>query len=125
MSASTYYEQAGEILIDDVPGPFLFNDIGNFVVNPNVTGYTPTATEVEWPGQHVFADDHRQDRVVDTDRKHGGALRNPGRPVLFLIRLGDDIDASAQLSLPRRRCLDYHFLRRFADVRIERIRVKA
>jgi oligopeptide transport system substrate-binding protein len=46
----TYYEQAGEILIDDVPGPFLFNDIGNFVVSPNVTGYTPTATEVQWPG---------------------------------------------------------------------------
>jgi oligopeptide transport system substrate-binding protein len=47
----TFYEQAGEILIDDVPGPFLFNDIGNFVVSPNVTGYTPTATEVQWPGQ--------------------------------------------------------------------------
>jgi oligopeptide transport system substrate-binding protein len=47
----TFYEQAGEILVNDVPGPFLFNDIGNFVVNPNVTGYTPTATEVQWPGQ--------------------------------------------------------------------------
>jgi oligopeptide transport system substrate-binding protein len=46
----TFYEQAGQILIDDVPGPFLFNDIGNFVVKPNVTGYTPTATEVQWPG---------------------------------------------------------------------------
>jgi ABC-type transport system substrate-binding protein len=45
-----YYEEAGQILIDDVPGPFLFNDIGNFVVKPNVTGYTPTATEVQWPG---------------------------------------------------------------------------
>jgi oligopeptide transport system substrate-binding protein len=45
------YEQAGQVLVDDVPGPFLFNDIGNFVVNPNVTGYTPTATEVQWPGQ--------------------------------------------------------------------------
>ena len=47
----TFYQQAGEILIDDVPGPFLFNDIGNFVVSPSVTGYTPTATEVQWPGQ--------------------------------------------------------------------------
>ena len=46
-----YYEQAGQILVDDVPGPFLFNDIGNFVVSPKVTGYTPTATEVQWPGQ--------------------------------------------------------------------------
>jgi oligopeptide transport system substrate-binding protein len=45
-----FYEQAGEILIDDVPGPFLFNDIGNFLVSPNVTGYTPTAMEVQWPG---------------------------------------------------------------------------
>jgi oligopeptide transport system substrate-binding protein len=47
----TFYEEAGQILVDDVPGPFLFNDIGNFVVSPNVTGYTPTATEVQWPGQ--------------------------------------------------------------------------
>jgi oligopeptide transport system substrate-binding protein len=46
-----FYEQAGEILVQDVPGPFLFNDIGNFLVSPNVTGYTPTATEVQWPGQ--------------------------------------------------------------------------
>jgi oligopeptide transport system substrate-binding protein len=46
----TYYEQASEILVDDVPGPFLFNDIANFVVSPNVTGYTPTALEPQWPG---------------------------------------------------------------------------
>ena len=46
-----FYQQAGELLIEDVPGPFLFNDIGNFVVKPNVTGYSPTATEVQWPGQ--------------------------------------------------------------------------
>jgi oligopeptide transport system substrate-binding protein len=45
-----YYEQAGEILIDDVPGPFLYSLAGVFVVNPNVTGYTPTGSEVEWPG---------------------------------------------------------------------------
>jgi oligopeptide transport system substrate-binding protein len=45
-----YYEEAGQILIADQPAPFLFNDIGNFVVKPNVTGYTPTATEVQWPG---------------------------------------------------------------------------
>src|SRR5215211_1817116 len=47
----SYYEQAGQILIDDVPGPFLYNLAAVFVVNPAVTGYTPTASEVEWPGE--------------------------------------------------------------------------
>jgi oligopeptide transport system substrate-binding protein len=46
-----YYEQAGEILVEDVPGPFLYNLAGVFVVNPAVTGYTPTASESAWPGQ--------------------------------------------------------------------------
>jgi oligopeptide transport system substrate-binding protein len=46
----SYYEQAGQILVDDVPGPFLYNLAGVFVVNPNVTGITPTPSEVEWPG---------------------------------------------------------------------------
>ncbi len=46
----SFYEQAGEILIDDVPGPFLLNPLQLFVVNPAVTGYTPTASEIEWPG---------------------------------------------------------------------------
>ncbi len=45
-----YYEQAGQILIDDVPAPYLYSLAGVFVVNPNVTGYTPTGSEVEWPG---------------------------------------------------------------------------
>jgi oligopeptide transport system substrate-binding protein len=45
-----FYEEAGQVLVDDVPGPFLFNQIQNFVVNPALTGYTPTASEVEWPG---------------------------------------------------------------------------
>jgi oligopeptide transport system substrate-binding protein len=45
-----FYEQAGQILIDDVPGPFLYSLAGVFVVNPAVTGYTPTGSEVEWPG---------------------------------------------------------------------------
>ncbi len=52
-----FYEQASEILVDDVPGPFLFNDIGNFVVSPNVTGYTPTATDIAVARQFVLADD--------------------------------------------------------------------
>lgn len=45
-----FYEQAGEILIQDQPGPFLYNQTEQFVVNPAITGYTPTASEVEWPG---------------------------------------------------------------------------
>ena len=47
----SYYEQAGEILVNDQPGPFIFNIAGVFVVSPAVTGYTPTAAESEWPGQ--------------------------------------------------------------------------
>lgn len=46
-----YYEQAGQILIDDQPGPFLLNLVGVFVVNPAVTGFTPTPAESQWPGQ--------------------------------------------------------------------------
>jgi oligopeptide transport system substrate-binding protein len=46
-----YYEEAGQILIDDVPGVFVMNLIGDFVVRPTVTGYTPTPSESEWPGQ--------------------------------------------------------------------------
>jgi len=45
-----FYEQAGQILIDDVPGPFLYNQAGVFVVKPYVVGYEPNASEVEWPG---------------------------------------------------------------------------
>ncbi len=45
-----YYEQAGEILVDDIPGPFLYNPAAVFVVNPAFTGYATTASEVEWPG---------------------------------------------------------------------------
>jgi oligopeptide transport system substrate-binding protein len=44
------YEQAGQILVDDQPAPFLFNPTANFVVNPAVTGYTPTISETNWPG---------------------------------------------------------------------------
>ena len=44
-----YYEQAGQILVDDQPGPFLFNLAGVFVVNPAVTGYTPTAASRSGP----------------------------------------------------------------------------
>ncbi len=45
------YQQAGQMLVDDIPGPFLYNGTQVSLVNPNVTGYTPTALDVEWPGQ--------------------------------------------------------------------------
>ena len=45
-----YYEKASQLLVDDVPAAFLLNPSGIFVVNPEVNGYTPTASEVEWPG---------------------------------------------------------------------------
>jgi len=46
----TSYQEAGQILVDDVPATFLLNPSGIFLVNPAVTGYTPTSSEVEWPG---------------------------------------------------------------------------
>src|SRR5215203_626275 len=47
----SYYQQAGEILVNDQPGPFIFHIAAVFVVSPKVTGYTATAAEPEWPGQ--------------------------------------------------------------------------
>ena len=46
------YEQAGHLLIEDLPVPFVFHPAGIFLVQPNVTGITPTASEGEWPGQY-------------------------------------------------------------------------
>ena len=45
------YQQAGQILVDDIPGPFLYNLSQISLVKPNVTGYTATALDVEFPGQ--------------------------------------------------------------------------
>ncbi len=45
------YQQAGEILVQDQPGPFLYNLSNNMLVKPNVTGYTATTLDVLWPGQ--------------------------------------------------------------------------
>lgn len=45
------YQQAGEILVADQPGVFLYNGSNVVLVNPAVTGYTATALDVEWPGQ--------------------------------------------------------------------------
>lgn len=45
------YQQAGEILVNDAPGPFLYNLSNQVLVSPAVTGYTATALDVAWPGQ--------------------------------------------------------------------------
>ncbi len=45
------YQQAGEILVDDIPGPFAYNTANVFLVKPEVTGYQTTASDSEWPGQ--------------------------------------------------------------------------
>lgn len=44
------YEQAGQVLVDDIAGPFLYNGTQTVLVNPAVTGYTATALDVYWPG---------------------------------------------------------------------------
>jgi oligopeptide transport system substrate-binding protein len=49
-----YYDQAGQLLVDDVPGVFLNNPVGLFLVKPNVTGLPPTASADQWPGQYVL-----------------------------------------------------------------------
>ena len=45
------YQQAGQILVDDIPSPFLYNLSNIVLVKPNVTGYKATAVDAEWPGQ--------------------------------------------------------------------------
>jgi oligopeptide transport system substrate-binding protein len=44
------YEQAGEILVDDIPGAFAYNLANTFLVKPYVTGYSTTPSDFEWPG---------------------------------------------------------------------------
>jgi oligopeptide transport system substrate-binding protein len=50
-----YYEQAGQLLVDDVPGPFAYNPANVFLVKPNVSGYDTTPSDVEWPGEFASA----------------------------------------------------------------------
>lgn len=45
------YEEAGQILVDDIPGPFLYNLLNTVLVQDYVTGYEPGASDAEWPGQ--------------------------------------------------------------------------
>ncbi len=46
-----YYEDAGQVLVDSIPGPFLYNPTNNFLVSPKVTGWTATTADSEWPGE--------------------------------------------------------------------------
>jgi oligopeptide transport system substrate-binding protein len=45
------YEQAGRLLVDDVPGVFVSHAVFLYLVKPSVTGDTPTPIDAGWPGQ--------------------------------------------------------------------------
>jgi oligopeptide transport system substrate-binding protein len=45
------YRQASQVLIDDLPAPFVYSQANVFLVKPNVTGYTTTTADSELPGQ--------------------------------------------------------------------------
>lgn len=45
------YKQANQILIDDMPAPFVYHRANVYLVKPNVTGYTTTSADAEWPGE--------------------------------------------------------------------------
>jgi oligopeptide transport system substrate-binding protein len=45
------YEEAGQILIDDVPGVFLSHGVFHYLVNPEITGIVTTPVDSTWPGQ--------------------------------------------------------------------------
>lgn len=45
------YQQAGQILVEDIPSPFLYNASQVVLIDPRVTGYVATPLDVEWPGQ--------------------------------------------------------------------------
>jgi oligopeptide transport system substrate-binding protein len=44
------YEEAGRLLIAEVPGVFVSHGIFSYLVKPAVTGYTPTPQDAGWPG---------------------------------------------------------------------------
>jgi oligopeptide transport system substrate-binding protein len=45
------YEQASEILLNDNPAPMMYHRANVFLVKPEISGYTPTSADVEWPGE--------------------------------------------------------------------------
>ena len=44
------YKQAQDMLIDSVPGTFMWNDVNNFLVKPWVQGISTTPQDADWPG---------------------------------------------------------------------------
>jgi ABC-type oligopeptide transport system substrate-binding subunit len=44
------YEEANQLLLDDLPVVFLGSSAKNVLVRPAVTGYAVNAIEAEWPG---------------------------------------------------------------------------
>ena len=45
------YEQASQVLNEDLPIPYAYNIANIFLVKPEVTGYKTTVADVQWPGQ--------------------------------------------------------------------------
>ena len=45
------YEEAGRRLVDLQPGVFMSNSAVTFLVKPHVSGYTPTVSDTNWPGE--------------------------------------------------------------------------
>jgi oligopeptide transport system substrate-binding protein len=45
------YQQAGQMLVEDIPGPFLYNLSNTVLISPRVTGYVAAAGDAEFPGQ--------------------------------------------------------------------------
>ncbi len=45
------YQQAGEMLVNDIPSPFLYNGSQTSLIADGVTGFTATPLDAEWPGQ--------------------------------------------------------------------------
>ncbi|MEA2511907.1 MAG: oligopeptide transport system substrate-binding protein [Thermomicrobiales bacterium] len=45
------YEEAGRLLVADVPAVFVYNMANVFLVKPEVSGYVPTSADATWPGQ--------------------------------------------------------------------------
>jgi oligopeptide transport system substrate-binding protein len=50
-----YYEQAGELLVNDLPVIFLTNSLNTFLVSPAVSGYEITTADWAWPGERSSA----------------------------------------------------------------------
>jgi oligopeptide transport system substrate-binding protein len=44
------YEEAGHVLLTDLPGVFISSSTKTFLVKPEVTGYAATPVDLEWPG---------------------------------------------------------------------------